>query len=38
VPVPPAQFLTIPLFSMVLFALFLGLAVAWRGRRRGTSG
>ena len=32
VPVPPEQFLTIPLFSMALFALFLGLAVVWRGQ------
>ena len=30
VPVPPLQFLTIPLFDMVLFPLFVGLAVARR--------
>lgn len=30
VPVPPDQFLTIPLLSMALFALFLTLAVFWR--------
>ncbi len=30
VPVPPLQFLAIPLFDIVLFALFVGLAIAMR--------
>lgn len=30
VPLPPLQFLAIPLFDIVLFGLFVGLAVAWR--------
>lgn len=30
VPVPPLQFLVIPVFDMVLFALFVGLAIARR--------
>ena len=30
VPVPPDQFLTVPLISMVLFAAFLTLGVLWR--------
>jgi hypothetical protein len=30
VPVPPDQFLTVPLLAMLLFGVFLGLAVAWR--------
>jgi hypothetical protein len=30
VPVPPLQFLAIPLFDMLLFALFVGLAIAMR--------
>jgi len=31
VPLPPLQFLVVPVFDMVLFGLFVGLAVAWRG-------
>jgi hypothetical protein len=31
VPVPPLAFLAIPFFDMVLFALFVGLAIAQRG-------
>ena len=31
VPVPPLQFLVVPLFDMALFAVFVGLAVAKRG-------
>lgn len=30
VPIPPDQFLALPLLSMVLFGLFVGLAVLWR--------
>lgn len=30
VPVPPLQFLVVPLFDMVLFATFVALALAWR--------
>ena len=30
VPVPPEQFLIFPLFDMILFGLFVALAVAWR--------
>jgi uncharacterized membrane protein YozB (DUF420 family) len=30
VPVPPLQFLAIPLFALAQFALFAGLAIAWR--------
>jgi uncharacterized membrane protein YozB (DUF420 family) len=30
VPIPPDQFLALPLLSMVLFALLVGLAVLWR--------
>jgi hypothetical protein len=30
IPVPPLQFLAIPLFDMLLFALFVGLAIAQR--------
>lgn len=30
VPVPPLQFLAIPLFDMVLFSAFVWLAIAWR--------
>lgn len=31
VPIPPLQFLAVPLFDMVLFPLFVGLAIAGRG-------
>jgi hypothetical protein len=30
IPMPPLQFLAVPLFDMVLFALMVGLAIAWR--------
>jgi Na+/H+-dicarboxylate symporter len=30
VPVPPLQFLAIPIFDITFFAVFVGLAVAWR--------
>lgn len=30
VPIPPLQFLAVPLFDMVLFGLLAGLAVVWR--------
>lgn len=30
VPLPPSQFLIFPLFDMVLFAVFVGLAIRWR--------
>jgi hypothetical protein len=30
VPLPPLQFLVVPLGDLVMFALFVGLAVAWR--------
>jgi hypothetical protein len=30
IPVPPLQFLAIPLVDMVVFPVFVGLAVAWR--------
>jgi uncharacterized membrane protein YozB (DUF420 family) len=32
VAVPPLQFLAVPLFDMLMFALFVALAVAWRRR------
>jgi len=32
VPLPPLQFLAVPLFDMILFGLFVALAVAWRQR------
>ncbi len=30
VPLPPLQFLVVPFFDMVLFGLFVGLAIVWR--------
>ena len=30
VPIPPLQFLVVPFFDIVLFGLFVGLAIAWR--------
>jgi len=30
IPVPPLQFLAVPLFGIALFALFVALAIAWR--------
>jgi uncharacterized membrane protein YozB (DUF420 family) len=30
IPMPPLQFLAVPFFDMVLFALMVGLAIAWR--------
>jgi hypothetical protein len=30
VPVPPEQFLTFPLFDMILFGFFVAMAIAWR--------
>ena len=38
VPVPPLQFLTIPLFGMTLFATFVALAIVKRHDARPTSG
>jgi uncharacterized membrane protein YozB (DUF420 family) len=35
IPVPPLQFLAIPLFDMVLFTLFVGLAIAMRRNAQG---
>lgn len=31
VPIPPLQFLAIPLFDMAMFPVFVALAIAWRG-------